>query len=307
MAPRHDYSITITPNGPQGSSCTVRDDFKPAVAPVATFSATVNHMDVTVDATGSLDPDGSIVSYDWTFGDMGVASGLTATHTYVMPGTYTITLTVTDNDGLTTSVSKSVNIVDNPPVAAFEAPVSGDTVSVDATGSSDDYGIVSYLWNWGDGTTGTGMTATHTYSSAAPPVSAPASIGKARPPGFPYTVFGFTYAADGVTVMTGCDVTITNLRTGFFLTAVSDSYGYYSVDFNTVEGGFLVGDTIQVSAVKGTATGTNSALADAEAYLWIDVILVGGGPVGHDYTVTLTVTDVLGQTSSLSKVVTVYY
>ena len=48
--------------------------------------------------TGSSDPDGSIVQYDWDFDDGGTGSGLFVTHTYTVPGYYTVTLAVRDAD-----------------------------------------------------------------------------------------------------------------------------------------------------------------------------------------------------------------
>lgn len=118
MARGHSYSITVTLNGPKGTSCNITDMFKTAQPPVAEFTS-VTDLTVTVDASASYDLDGTIMSYDWTFGDGGIASGPTASHSYAKPGTYTITLTVTDNDGLTGSVSEAVNIIDNPPTASF--------------------------------------------------------------------------------------------------------------------------------------------------------------------------------------------
>lgn len=66
--------------------------------------------EVTFDGTGSTDPDGSIVSYAWTFGDDGSGSGSTTTHTYDKDGTYTVTLTVTDDDGGTGTDSRTITI-----------------------------------------------------------------------------------------------------------------------------------------------------------------------------------------------------
>jgi chitodextrinase len=54
---------------------------------------------VSFNGTTSSDPDGTISSYAWTFGDGGKASGATAKHTYTKPGTYTVQLSVTDNSG----------------------------------------------------------------------------------------------------------------------------------------------------------------------------------------------------------------
>jgi PKD repeat protein len=67
-------------------------------------------LDVDVYAWYSSDPDGSIVSYVWDFGDGASASGYKASHTYTNLGTYTITLTVTDNDGATDDAAKQVSV-----------------------------------------------------------------------------------------------------------------------------------------------------------------------------------------------------
>ncbi|MFC2059261.1 PKD domain-containing protein [Chloroflexota bacterium] len=68
--------------------------------------------EITFDATPSTDADGTIVSYEWDFGDENTATGLTAQHTYPSPGNYTVTLTVTDDDGIFRSASQEVNIVE---------------------------------------------------------------------------------------------------------------------------------------------------------------------------------------------------
>ncbi len=60
------------------------------------------------DASDSYDIDGEIVSYEWDFGDGTVAQGIAAEHTYTAPGTYEVTLTVTDDDGLASTVSMMV-------------------------------------------------------------------------------------------------------------------------------------------------------------------------------------------------------
>ena len=62
------------------------------------------------NGSGSYDPDGTIVSYLWTFGDGNNATGATPTHTYAQNGTYTVTLTVADNGGATNKSTITVNI-----------------------------------------------------------------------------------------------------------------------------------------------------------------------------------------------------
>ncbi len=65
---------------------------------------------VSFTAAGSNDPDGSIVSYAWAFGDGQAGSGQTASHIYAAAGSYTATLTVTDDKGATGTAQPSVTI-----------------------------------------------------------------------------------------------------------------------------------------------------------------------------------------------------
>ncbi|RLF42245.1 MAG: hypothetical protein DRN18_02660, partial [Thermoplasmata archaeon] len=81
--------------------------------PVAIFSApdsAVVNQTITLDASQSRDPDGNIANYTWQFGDGSTAYGVIVTHSYSEPGNYTITLTVIDNDGLSNSTSKQIEI-----------------------------------------------------------------------------------------------------------------------------------------------------------------------------------------------------
>jgi hypothetical protein len=84
-------------------------------------------------------------------------------------GTKTITVQYRDNAGLSSSFNCTIILDTTKPVANAgqnKNVNSGATVTFDAGISSDEVGIVSYLWDFGDGSTGTGKTATHTYSSA---------------------------------------------------------------------------------------------------------------------------------------------
>jgi PKD repeat protein len=65
---------------------------------------------VQFDGGGSSDIDGSILSYDWDFGDGGRESGITVTHVYTQVGTYPVVLTVTDDGGLTASAAFDIEI-----------------------------------------------------------------------------------------------------------------------------------------------------------------------------------------------------
>ena len=142
-------------------------------APIASFSTDRTTGDIPVsvafDGSASSDTDGTIASYAWTFGDGATATGAVAAHAYIAAGTYTATLTVTDDQGATGS--KSVSITATAPNAAPTAKITTDktsgptplVVAFSGAGSSD---IASYSWTFGDGATSTAATVSHTYSAA---------------------------------------------------------------------------------------------------------------------------------------------
>ena len=73
---------------------------------------------VSLAATGSFDPNGSVVNYQWLFGDGTSASGQAVSHTYTQDGVYTVTLVVTDNDGLADTITTTATIGNVAPVIA---------------------------------------------------------------------------------------------------------------------------------------------------------------------------------------------
>lgn len=133
-----------------------------------------------VDASASTDPTGLAMTYAWDFGDGTTGVGVTANHTYATVGRKTITLIVTNIDGVSsTPVTQNVLVGtapgvpappgNVPPVGAFlVTPTSGPgplSVTVDASATTDVNGDpLTYRWDWGDGTpVGAGVTAGHVY------------------------------------------------------------------------------------------------------------------------------------------------
>ncbi|MBN1446922.1 MAG: PKD domain-containing protein, partial [Bacteroidetes bacterium] len=152
-------------------------NFSSNTPPVASFTATPDNglapLLVAFDGSTSNDPDGTISTYEWDFGDGNTATGVTASHSYPYVGTYTATLTVTDDKNATGTTSLPIIVTTTPPLASFTAtPTSGDaplTVYFDGSASSDPDaggGIMSYDWDFGDGNTGSGATISHTYQLA---------------------------------------------------------------------------------------------------------------------------------------------
>ncbi|MFJ2543459.1 PKD domain-containing protein [Microbacterium sp. NPDC087589] len=165
------FTVTLVVTDDSGTTSSTTRDVTTTPAPnqdpTSAFTTSTDLLELTADGTSSTDPDGTIDSYAWDFGDGETGTGATATHTYASVGTYTVTLTVTDNRGGTSTVSHDVAVSANAvPTAAFTTSVTGLAVAVDGSGSADaDGSIATYAWDFGDGATGTDATATHTYAA----------------------------------------------------------------------------------------------------------------------------------------------
>jgi PKD repeat protein len=161
-----NYMITgtVVPTGTKSA---------PQAAITATPLSGTAPLNVSLSAVGSTDADGTIVSYSWNSGNGSSASGMTAGFTYSTPGTYSATLTVTDNDGLVGTATATI-VVNSPPNVLPTAVASANVtsgpaplaVTFSSAGSVDpDGSIASYSWNFGDGTSSTSASPTKTYTT----------------------------------------------------------------------------------------------------------------------------------------------
>lgn len=175
-----EFDVILQVTDDRGANTTLAKTVRvvlPNQAPVAIFTVeplepTVNQ-EVTFDASVSADPDGTIVSYSWDFGDQTTGQGKIVTHTYTAAGTYRVTLTVTDDKGATSSAFQNLVVKEQslppnqPPLVTFSfTPVNPKVhqpVEFDASGSTDDGEIVRYFWEFGDGESAEGQTVTHIY------------------------------------------------------------------------------------------------------------------------------------------------
>jgi PKD repeat protein len=126
-----DYNVTLTvtdDSGTNGMATQTITITPPAnQPPTASFTTTTSGLTVNADGTGSSDPDGTVATYVWEFGDGATGTGATASHTYATSGTYQVKLTVTDNRGGTGSTTAPATVTD---------PHAGDVVAADAFGRS---------------------------------------------------------------------------------------------------------------------------------------------------------------------------
>ena len=143
--------------------------------PVAVASATPDGGDtpltVTFSSAGTTDLDGTVASYAWDFGDGATSTSANPQHTYTLAGDYVVTLTVTDNLGISTinTVPVEVTAPNQKPVAKFiVTPPTGQApldVTLTSDGSYDPDGAIGNReWHFSDGGSYFGETAFHTFT-----------------------------------------------------------------------------------------------------------------------------------------------
>lgn len=135
------YTVSLTVTDDDGATDTTTQSVTVTAppqntAPTASFTAAATDLSVAVNGSASSDADGTISSYAWDFGDDATATGETTSHTYAAAGTYTVSLTVTDDDGATGTTTRSVTVTEPVQGAAFAQDAFERTVT-NGLGSAD--------------------------------------------------------------------------------------------------------------------------------------------------------------------------
>ena len=190
MMPMHTYSLAdnyavelVVDDGKGGSASAVTSasisappaniNIAPIADPGGPYSGEPGQT-IVFDGSASADPNGDRLEYSWNFGDGSTGNGVSPSHAYAGTGNYTVTLTVSDtqllSDPVTTTAEIAVPSANRAPVADPGGPYSGSTgveIRFDGTASSDPDGdSLTYLWDFGDRTTGTGVTPAHSYANS---------------------------------------------------------------------------------------------------------------------------------------------
>lgn len=124
---------------------------------------------VTITFTDTSTFTSPIATRVWDFGDGNSisAAGTTITHTYATPGTYTVTLTLTDVSGCPATLTKPGFIRINRPVASYTASSTDFCLggNVSFTNNSTGLAPLSYAWSFGDATSSTLLNPSHLYTA----------------------------------------------------------------------------------------------------------------------------------------------
>ncbi len=168
-----NYTVILTVKDSENLTGTCSQTVRVRGYPVVSFTYSPSYPLedelVTFDASASTPNGGTIISYDWNFGDGYTGTGVIVNHTYTDFGNYNATLNVTDSEGLS-KIAWNIVAVRKRPVAVFTyspaQPLVNEVVTFNASLSTPNGGtIISYAWRFGDGATGTGVIVNHTYSS----------------------------------------------------------------------------------------------------------------------------------------------
>jgi hypothetical protein len=154
----------------------VESNTKPPIAALDGPYTSAEGSAVNMSAAASVDLNGSITGYAWTFGDGASANGVSVSHTFAQDGDYAVRLIVTDNDGLADTVNTTAHVANVAPtidVFAGASLFSGDTYT--AAGAFTDPGADTWTAtvNYGDGSptatlalSGKTFSLSHVYSTA---------------------------------------------------------------------------------------------------------------------------------------------
>ncbi len=173
------YNVLLTVNDNANTTCSTDSIGKVIIIntrPVANAGDDIDlclqynqDYNVSFNGSGSVDEDGDLLTYRWDFGDGSGDNGANVTHLYQNRGEYVATLFVDDESGTAcSSSSDTVNVkLNKAPVAVAGNDVKvcqGTPVTFDGSGSISEEGEeLQYEWDFGDGTTSSGVNVTHTY------------------------------------------------------------------------------------------------------------------------------------------------
>jgi PKD repeat protein len=173
------FNVSLTVHDAQGLSDTKTSTITIApgqTPPTAGFTHSCSAVDCTFTSTSTDVAPGTIVTYAWTFGDGATADVSNPSHRYTVsaPTAFTVTLTVTDNEGANDVATQMVTVApvvpgNTPPTASFTRTCNAAQCIFTSTSTDVAPGtIAAHAWTFGDGATADVKNPSHTYTVSAP-------------------------------------------------------------------------------------------------------------------------------------------
>jgi PKD repeat protein len=175
-----DFNVSLTVHDAEGLSHTKTSTITIAplppvnTPPTAGFTPTCNAADCTFISTSTDVAPGSIVTYAWTFGDGNTTDVISPSHSYTVtaPTEFTVTLTVTDDEGASDVETQTITVSpppNTPPTAGFNHDCNAAVCTFTSTSTDVAPGtIVTYAWSFGDGGTADVISPLHSYAITVP-------------------------------------------------------------------------------------------------------------------------------------------
>ena len=165
-----DYTVTVTVSDGEEEDSESATVSVTNVAPTLSVDGASSGQEAqarTFEADTS-DVEADTVSVTWDFGDGETGSGDEVTHTWADDGTYTVTVTASDEDGGETTETFNISISNRAPTLQVSASATsgdeGDSFAFSAVTSDVTDDTVSVTWDFGDGGSATGLAVTHTFT-----------------------------------------------------------------------------------------------------------------------------------------------
>ena len=160
------YTVTLEVTDDDGATGQAVRQVTPNAKPLADFGFQCTGRTCQF-SDQSIDPDGTIASRAWSFGDGSTSTQTNPLKTYDSDGSYAVRLIVTDNRSARDTVTKTVTVLqpNQPPVASFTNTCTNLSCSFSDTSTDDDGTVVSWAWDFGDGATAVSQNPSHSYAT----------------------------------------------------------------------------------------------------------------------------------------------
>ncbi|MBI1285978.1 MAG: PKD domain-containing protein [Flavobacteriales bacterium] len=158
------YDVALTVVSANGCSSTSTQTVHVTPVPTASFTYVGACEGNATAFTNTSTIDAGTLTYAWDFGDGNTSTDQDPSNTYAVSGTYTVTLTVTSDNGCEDVTTTSVNVADSP-TALFSATTACEGDATVFTNLSTGAGTLTYAWDFGDGNTSTDANPSNTYAT----------------------------------------------------------------------------------------------------------------------------------------------